>query len=563
MPGRDHKREPLTILHGEALAMLKTLPDNSVQCAVTSPPYYGLRDYSACSCAQQRHTSESSLEWCRTKVPGASGQSSPTDPRCKKEPDPDCPHCQGTGKIPGVAEHQLGLEKTPEEYIAKLVAVFREVRRVLRHDAVLWVNLGDSYSSQPGQRVQSVEGRNDTVGWKQETNRGSHAVGSRSVPWLKPKDLIEVPWMLAFALRADGWYLRSEIIWHKKNCMPESVTDRPTKAHEQIFLLSKSATYFYDHVAILEPISLSSHARISQDLQQQIGTFRANGGGKAKVNGPNSRMARERTPEGDDGKPNPSSWNTRPKTVAPGTGVKNNESFDAALSMPVAARNKRDVWLVGTEPFKGAHFAVFPSELIKPCILAGTSAKGCCAQCGAPWERVVEDGPVLEDWKKASGADQNGEYHGRNQKDYQSHLAQPASTVKERILAGMTEKKTTGWQPTCECHGRFVRGKRVVESDTSTWNGSKFDDGKNEETHPNVGKNRQPKEMPCWIYEPSIPLLDHPVAPCTVLDPFLGSGTTAQVALELGRHCIGIELNASYLPLIRQRCTITPGLPLA
>ena len=258
-----------TTYNMDALAAARLLPDDCVDCIVTSPPYYGLRDY------------------------GVDGQ--------------------------------IGLEETPEVFIDHLVTVFRELWRVLKPEGTLWVNMGDSYAG---------------------SNRGADDV--------KPKDLIGIPWMLAFALRTDGWYLRQDIIWHKPNPMPESVTDRCTKAHEYIFLFSKSAKYYFDAEAILEPCSPNTHARISQDLQKQIESHRANGG--KKTNGPMKAVSR--------------------KTRMAGAGVKNNPSFETCCVMPVTERNKRSVWTVSTKPFKDAHFATFPEDLIVPCILAGCPAGG-------------------------------------------------------------------------------------------------------------------------------------------------------------------------------------------
>lgn len=427
----------LTILQGDALTVLRTLPPDSVHCCVTSPPYWGLRDY-------------------------------------------------------GV-EGQIGLEETPEEYVAKMVAVFAEVRRVLRADGTCWVNMGDSYWGS----WANYSGGNRGAGKQRLIKNGSQAQnpvwegleGYRPAATfkhasLKPKDLIGMPWRLAFALQADGWYLRQDIIWSKPNPMPESVTDRCTKAHEYIFLLTKSAQYFFDAEAIKEPASGTAHAR--------------GNGVNPKANGPNSRMERERMIGKEEHKPKPSNGSVRPKQ---------NASFSAAVRELVPNRNKRSVWTVATAPYSEAHFATFPPDLIKPCILAGTSARGVCPACGAPWERIIELGEPLEEWKKASGADANGEYHGQNTKDYQRHKAQPASTVKERILKGMVERKTIGWQPTCEC-------------------------------------------------EPAAPV------PAIVLDPFAGSGTTGQVSLERGRKALLIELNPAYVELIRQRTHVTPGLAL-
>lgn len=258
------------ILCGDAVEMLQTLPTASCRCCVTSPPYYGLRDYG----------------------------------------------CAG----------QIGLEQTPEAYIAKLVEVFRAVRRVLTDDGTLWINIADSYAhdkkwggASGGKHAKALHG-NTGIG-RTKTHTG-----------LKDKDLIGIPWLLAFALRADGWYLRQEIIWHKPNCMPESVRDRCTKSHESIFLLSKSPRYYFDADAIKEPVQ--SNKGNSRGFRVE----NAYTGGRAFENqAPAGRAAHGNTP------------NT--------TGL----------------RNKRDVWTVATAAFKGPHFATFPPDLIRPCVLAGSA----------------------------------------------------------------------------------------------------------------------------------------------------------------------------------------------
>jgi len=268
------------IKQGDALSVLKTMPEQSVHCCVTSPPYWGLRDY------------------------GIDGQ--------------------------------LGLESTPDEYVEKMVEVFREVRRVLRDDGTLWLNLGDSYAG-------SGKGAWDNKEVQKEVyvpDKDSPQCKLKKVPQgLKPKDLVGIPWMVAFALRADGWYLRQDIIWHKPNAMPESVTDRPTKAHEYIFLLSKSQKYYYDAEAIKEPIAASTVERAK----------RKNNASTRKDKG-TAQWQSGLTPEQQD------KWysNIDENTV----------------------RNKRSVWTVTTKPFKGAHFAVFPPDLIEPCILAGCPVGG-------------------------------------------------------------------------------------------------------------------------------------------------------------------------------------------
>lgn len=289
------------ILHGDALSVLKTLPDESVDCCVTSPPYYNLRDY------------------------GVDGQ--------------------------------IGLEETPEEYIQRLVEIFREVRRVLKSDGTLWVNIADSYAGSGKGRVKGGVAKMENFSEKQKTNRGTinGVLTKTSSKDCKPKDLIGIPWMLAFALRADGWYLRQDIIWAKPNPMPESVKDRCTKSHEYIFLLSKSRRYYFDGEAISEPVASSSIQRLSQNIDAQKGSdrvpFKTNGnmkavlpryGGKKYTENPDKFY---RTKSGN-------AYDYRPK------------------------RNKRDVWTVTTKPFKGAHFATFPPDLIEPCILAGCPVGG-------------------------------------------------------------------------------------------------------------------------------------------------------------------------------------------
>lgn len=273
----------LDVRQGDCREVLRGLPDESVQCCVTSPPYFGLRDYG----------------------------------------------CAG----------QIGQEATPQEFVAVMVEVFREVRRVLKRDGTCWVNLGDSYSTNPCGSHGYQDGR---VNRAERTSAGL-------VAGLKPKDLIGIPWRVAFALQEDGWYLRQDIIWSKPNPMPESVTDRCTKAHEYLFLLTKSERYYWDQEAILEPVSPNTHARLSQNVQAQIGSERANGG--AKTNGAVKAVGRK---------------------FDPGAGNKNNASFDAAMAIMQEVRNKRSVWTVATMPYKEAHFATYPPDLIKPCILAGS-----------------------------------------------------------------------------------------------------------------------------------------------------------------------------------------------
>jgi DNA modification methylase len=268
------------ILSGDCIEMMRTLQDQSVNCCVTSPPYYGLRSY------------------------------------CKDGSDEK--------------KNEIGIEETPEAFVQKLVEVFREVKRVLRDDGTLWLNLGDSYYNYRPGKGQSLV-KQSCASNNQDLPQTCARRGNK-LDGLKEKDLIGIPWMVAFALRADGWYLRQDIIWHKPNPMPESVTDRCTKAHEYIFLLSKSALYFYDAEAIQEDAKPESADRYAYKF----------GGGKNKALLESGQV------------------HTRPI---------GEREFDGK-------RNRRSVWTVNTKPYRGAHFATFPPELIRPCILAGCPKGG-------------------------------------------------------------------------------------------------------------------------------------------------------------------------------------------
>jgi len=279
-----YQDERVTLINNDCLLALREMPDRSVQTCVTSPPYFGLRDYGH--------------------------------------------------------DDQIGLEETPDAYVAKMVEVFREVRRVLREDGTLWLNLGDSYSGSgpSGASYQSATTkRRQNGGGVDGAFRVSKTLAARGLtyaekkpiptPGLKPKDLIGIPWRVAFALQADGWYLRQDIIWHKPNPMPESVTDRCTKSHEYIFLLSKSQKYYMDMEPIREPIKESNNGSIRSP---KLGPDR----------------------------------------------MKNSREMNEVQYAEIKGANRRSVWTIATKPYSGAHFATFPEELIIPCILAGAPKDG-------------------------------------------------------------------------------------------------------------------------------------------------------------------------------------------
>jgi DNA modification methylase len=294
----------MTLHLGDCLDVMRTMPDASVNCCVTSPPYFGLRDY---------------------------GHSD-----------------------------QIGLEPTPDEFVAKLVAVFREVRRVLRDDGTLWLNLGDSYNAYNANRGASTSISDGSAGRDHPIHRQG-----LTTPTLKNKDLIGIPWRVAFALQADGWYLRQDIIWHKPNPMPESVTDRCTKAHEYIFLLSKSARYYYDGEAVKEPAISTAPAGNGFAGRQGESRGLPMSGGK----GSTERWA----PKGRGGK---NAFRGQGHFRDGETGPANRQGRDMQDVGASDNRNRRSVWTVATQPYSGAHFATFPPKLIEPCILAGCPIGG-------------------------------------------------------------------------------------------------------------------------------------------------------------------------------------------
>lgn len=350
-PKKKDSRMTTEIITGDCREALKSLPAGSVHCCVTSPPYYNLRDY---------------------QVAG-----------------------------------QIGMEPNPDAYIAELVAVFREVKRVLRDDATLWLNLGDSFSD---------------------------------------KQLQMIPAQVALALRADGWILRSNIIWAKRNCMPESVRDRPTSAHEHVFLLAKHPRYYYDSEVIREEGARPRefHSETRGDRSESV------------AKGRSARQADGSTGFGTTGTRN--SWN---------------------------------VWHIATKPFPEAHFATFPSELAERCILAGTSEKGCCAACGAPWVRLVSaDSSLNATNERIADYDVPG-------------IAKGKSADRVRRLDGKNYQRvrqgSNDWKPSCTCNSEVI--------------------------------------------------------PATVLDPFAGAFTAMLVAQQLGRKGIGIELNPDYCRIAERRIT--------
>jgi DNA modification methylase len=343
------------VLCGDAADVLSKLPGGSAQACVTSPPYWGLRDYGV--------------------APRAWGG------------DPGCRHRwgeRGRGRFCrrcGAWRGCLGLEPCPDLYVSHLVEVMREVRRVLREDGTLWLVLGDSFAANRSYQVR-------------DRKRGEPGgpLPARVPGDLKPKDLVGIPWRVAFALQADGWWLRSDIVWQKPNAMPESVIDRPTRAHEIVFLLAPSRRYFYDADAVRE---------------------------------------------GDRGRRSGNGYARPARLSYGGSEAPRDQDFEWVGG---AGRNRRSVWTVPTQCFKGAHFATFPEALVEPCVLAGTSPAA-CGVCGAPWRRLVDSRRLLDGKEELKGgwAEAGKLKSGRSLK--------PTGFGHWRVEV---RRRTVGWEPSCE-----------------------------------------------------------------------------------------------------------------
>jgi DNA modification methylase len=441
------------LYHGNVNDVLAELPECSVDCIVTSPPYFGLRDYGTatwvggdadCTHEVGRHMRGGTLDGKESNFQNNS-MGSYGDEAVKI--GDSCPHCSAVRK-----DLQVGLEQTPEQYIARMVDVFRGLRRVLKADGVAWLNLGDTYWGGKGRSgagsKKTHKTRTSKTLQKEHTyigEDGGFRPQDRPSDIFKAKDLCMMPHRVAIALQEDGWWVRQDIVWNKTNPMPESIRDRCTKSHEYMFMLTKSKKYYFDNQSIKEPAVSKPHNSGNKSTGK-IGTSKRTGG------------------------------QLEPDRVWASDGM----------------RNRRSVWTISTRPYKGAHFATFPPKLIEPCILGGTSEKGHCSKCGSRWKRNLKRNI------------DNKTDTAKSLIEAATHMGIPDDKAKLRI--GLDRKtpyeknpgyQLLGFEPTCDCD---------AECDADV-----------------------------------------------VLDPFMGSGTTAIVARQHGRRFIGIDLNKEYLALANGR----------
>lgn len=468
------------IIQGDCIEGMRTLPDQSVNCCVTSPPYFGLRDYGH--------------------------------------------------------EGQIGLEETPEQFVAKMVEVFREVKRVLKDDGTLWLNLGDSYASNSKGSGGPSKKQDSNAGSRYESRKFNHGV--------KEKDLIGIPWMVAFALRADGWYLRQDIIWHKPNPMPESVTDRCTKSHEYIFLLSKSQKYYYDNEAI---------------KQESIEPIRA----REKNNGESAVYTKMRGHDGNCG----------------------NDGM----------ANKRSVWTVTTKPYSEAHFATYPPDLIVDCIKAGCPEKTYTCSCCGFSVNLYESNTIANEttyqelqkmWRRISGnrpMEQRENFLYQEMQFNMDGREQGIHKGVDNLIEGIQDDyvaKSPKQNQIRVCDGTQA-GYGGTPGEAFGENGSDTPQGSRQTEQPHIksgttkeGDTRQVAEaankgdLLSALWEE-----DKSVGACPkcgkgeligkrgiTLDCFMGAGTTAMVARKLNRNYVGFELNPEYIRIAQNRLQTELGM---
>jgi DNA modification methylase len=400
------------IKQGDIFDVIKTIPDKSIHCVITSPPYWGLRDYGTANW-------EGGDPNCDHSTPRSRGDDiKPGDKQgTSKGSRPNKQHICSCGAIR--VDNQIGLENTPEEYVEKLVKVFREVRRVLRDDGTLWLNLGDCFagSGKAGNNPE-YQKKHTQFGTIERKERLGKVVSAKSIG-LKNKDIVCIPWMVAIALRNDGWYLRSGMPWLKNSVMPEPVTDRPASSVEYFFLLSKSQHYYYDSHAIKKKGVIIAGTKAAKGSEDRFNTKKVN-----------SRPPEYKEYDGIRNRRNSDWFMQSLKDIINGV---NGTLLHNEDDVPVAI-------FCNPHPYKEAHFATYSPELIRPMIIASTSQKGCCPKCGSPWERIVLKPEMIN--VESSGVDR----YGNGQTGVHRKVGQ-----KYQDWRVQNPNKTIGWEPTCSC----------------------------------------------------------------------------------------------------------------
>jgi DNA modification methylase len=531
------------IMIGHAIDRLRTIPDESIDLVVTSPPYWGLRDYKTepvifggeLDCEHTWGETDEKTGW-NENVPQTMNKQD-VYPDNKKEGHAKHEICRACGAWRG----QLGLEASPELFVAHLVEIFEECRRILKPTGNMWVNLGDSYM-----RKQSYKAP-ENYGLQHHRDEAGQYRPNEIPEGYKRKDLVGLPWLFAFAARRAGWYLRNDIVWAKSIsgphyrggvCMPEPIKDRCTRSHEFFFHFAKKDKYYYDVEATAEPLA------------------------------------------------DPDRTNYKSGSRSNGINTDRNDNDMSEREWHGMTRNMRTVWHFNPQPYDGAHFAVYPKHLIEPIVRASTSEHGCCGDCGVPWVREVEHIRIRRD-----ELDPKDPRYRPNQ--YEGAYAD----INGKGDAGYSHNITKGWRPNCECHGKIVKQEVIIpgrayqgdwKRDADSYDGVAGNHGGNTGLQELAGKwgadskgeyngvaqkdytahmaedasavksriidnLTKEKTKNIYVYESDMPLDEHPVVPAMVLDPFSGSGTSGIVALEHGRSYIGIELNPEYAALSERR----------
>lgn len=563
------------IIHADVIAGLRQLPDESVHTIITSPPYYGLRSYGipmSVWCGDPDCAHEWGAESTRHRggPPGESDVNAGRD-RSQHAETADVNTGAFCVKCSAWRGH-FGLEPSYPLYVGHMVLIMREAWRVLRKDGTVWLNLGDSYATgagavgeHPGGGAQGARWRGDAERLRDEKRgyRGEHKpteshmgkahyrseVGPMTQPnrmpqpGLKPKDLMMIPERVAIALQDDGWWVRSRIPWLKRNAMPESATDRPTTATEYVWLLTKSERCYYDKWAVSVSAAPDTDDRYSRGRSDSH-KWADGGPGNQSIAKSFDHMRKsgnkERKTVEERGRPGSHLGGSVPWEGGQRSRRNTDWFFETWQGLLTNEEGEPLAFIVNPAPFREAHFATFGPKFVEPMILAGTSEKGCCTKCGAPWRRVTRKGAELEEQKRASGADSAGGYNGHAVKEYEGTGAQDPSAVKARILEGMRQNITIGWYPTCRCEATAA-------------------------LPPYPKRPKDKAELPAWRAACSAvddcradlcaSVSKYPVAPATALDIFAGSCTVGLVANRLQRDAVLIEIGGQYVEMGRERIT--------